>query len=248
MSIFVKAILLSAAAGLATTIGSFISFFTKKPGPSYMSFTLGFSAGVMIFVSFVELLKEGIDTLGFAWGNIAFFIGIIAMALVDMLISHDYILEEHHSDSNSKLKKTALFVGLGIAIHNFPEGMVTFAGTLKDVHLGISLMVAIAIHNIPEGISVAVAVHASTGNRWKAFLWSFLSGVSEPVGAVIAGLILYPFLNDMVLGWLLSLVGGFMVFISFDELLPAAHSYGKEHLSIGGIIGGMLVMALSLAI
>ena len=142
--------------------------------------------------------------------------------------------------------KTGLLVALGIGIHNFPEGMASFVGALKDPSLGIAIAVAIAIHNIPEGLAVSAPVYAATGSRGKAFLWSFLSGVAEPIEAGLAALLLLPFLNDAVLGFVLAVVAGIMVFISLDELLPAARSFGEEHLSIVGVVGGMVVMAVSL--
>jgi ZIP family zinc transporter len=145
-----------------------------------------------------------------------------------------------------QLARTGLLVALGIGIHNFPEGMATFAGALEDVNLGVAIAVAIAIHNIPEGLAVSAPVYAATGSRGKAFLWSFLSGVAEPLGAGLAGLFLLPFLNEAVLGWLLAIVAGIMVFISFDELVPTSRSFGQEHLSIVGVFLGMVVMALSL--
>lgn len=245
---FWLALLLTTIAGLCTTIGSVIALFYSKPGANYMSFSLGFSAGVMILISFVELLPQGVDSLGFITAHIAFLLGMLLMLLIDVKVSHSYILEKPHIKrvEETNLRKTSLLIALGIAIHNFPEGMVTFAGTLKDIHLGFVLAFAIAIHNIPEGIAVAVPVYASTGSRRKAFTWSFLSGVSEPLGALMAGLILAPILNPALLGWLLCLVAGFMVYISFDELLPVARSYGKEHLSIAGLMFGVAVMALSL--
>jgi ZIP family zinc transporter len=256
---FLAAMLLTTLAGLSTTIGSVIAIFFKAPGPRFMAFTLGFSSGVMILVSFVELLQGGIESIGFMTAHVAFFIGIFAMFLIDYMVPHTYILESAEEkggkggkldklDKMEKLRKASFFVALGIGIHNFPEGMVTLAGTLKDMDVGIALAVAVAIHNIPEGIAVAVPVYAVTRSAGKAFKWSFLSGVSEPVGALIAGLILMPFLNDIVLGWMLCLVAGFMVFISFDELIPVAHSYGEEHLPILGVVSGMIVMALSLAL
>jgi len=247
---FSTALLLTALAGLSTTFGSLIALFYKKPGPKYMTITLGFSAGVMILVSFVELLGSGIETLGLVYAHIAFFIGMIAMFAIDLFISHEYILEKHYSPEHNpdKLIKTSVLVAIGIAIHNFPEGMATFSLSLVNINLGISMAVAIAIHNIPEGIAVAVPVYAATKSSKKAFVWSFLSGVSEPIGALVAGLILFPFLNEVVLGWTLCIVAGFMVYIAFDELLPVSRAYGKEHLSIFGVILGMAVMALSLAI
>lgn len=215
-----------------------------------MTLTLGFSAGIMVLVSFVELLQAGIDSLGFLRAHVAFFAGMGLMLFVDLVISHEYILEKHETKhhSHGKLQRASVLVALGIAIHNFPEGMVTFAGAMKDIRLGTALAIAIAVHNIPEGIAVAVPVYASTGSVRKSFFWSFLSGVSEPIGAVIAALIVAPFLNAVVLGWMLSIVAGFMVYISFDELLPVAHSYGKSHLAIIGVIAGMGVMAVSLGL
>jgi len=146
----------------------------------------------------------------------------------------------------SRLLKAGLFVALGLGIHNFPEGMATFATSLSDPQLGIAIAVAIAFHNIPEGLAVSAPVYAATGSRGKAFWWSFLSGVAEPVGALLAAAVLMPFLNEAILGGLLSVVAGIMVFISIDELLPVSRAYGEEHLSIVGIVGGMVVMAASL--
>ncbi len=253
MEDFFFAIILTAIAGLFTSIGSVMGFFFKDPGPKYLTLSMGFSAGVMILISFVELLQAGIESLGFFIGHVWFFLGFLAMFLIDINVSHKYEFEgfenlKGEKSNGVKMEKTSLLVGLGVFIHNFPEGMATFAGALKDIQLGIMLAIAIAIHNIPEGIAVAVPVYTSTKSGKKAFLWSFLSGVSEPLGALIAGLILFPFLNDVVLGIMLSIVGGFMVFISLDELLPVSRSFGNEHLSILGILIGMFVMALSLAL
>ncbi len=248
------ALLLSALAGLSTTIGSLLALFVRKPGPRLMTVTLGFSGGVMILVSFVELLPGAIDALGFARANLAFFGGMVAMFLIDELIPHDYMGEHHHTESEdgqdaalkSRLLKTGLFVALGLGIHNFPEGMATFATSLSDPQLGIAIAIAIAIHNIPEGLAVSAPIYAATGSRAKAFWWSFLSGVAEPAGALLAAAVLMPFLNEVLLGWLLSSVAGIMVFISIDELLPVSRAYGEEHLSIVGIFVGMVVMSFSL--
>jgi len=242
------ALLLSTLAGLSTTLGSLAGIFVHKPGPRFMALTLGFSGGVMILVSFVELLQGGIEAIGFAPAHLAFFSGMVVMFLVDALIPHDY-MAEHHTEEETRqgqLLKTGLFVALGIGIHNFPEGMASFAGALEDPALGMAIAVAIAIHNIPEGLAVSAPVYAATGSRGKAFLWSFLSGVAEPIGAGLAALVLMPFLSEMVLGFVLAAVAGIMVFISLDELIPVARSFGEEHLSIVGVVMGMIVMALSL--
>ncbi len=269
------ALSLSALAGLSTTLGSLLIIVVRKPGPRFMAFMLGFSGGVMILVSFVELLQHGIETVGFAPAHMAFFGGMVVMFLVDALIPHEYMGEHHrtgegmhvgqlhkmrpfasthpgrhrwkrHRPRNGQLLKTGLFVALGIGIHNFPEGMASFTGALENPALGIAIAVAIALHNIPEGLAVSAPVYAATGSRSKAFWWSFLSGVSEPVGAGLTALVLLPFLNETLLGFLLAAVAGIMVFISLDELVPVACSFGEEHLSIVGVIAGMMVMALSL--
>ncbi len=241
------AMLLTSLAGLSTTLGSAIGVFYKEPGPRYMAFSLGFSAGVMVFVSFVELLGAGIDEVGFDSALVVFFIGISAMFFIDYFSPHFYILETPHREGGDKLARATLLVAFGIGIHNFPEGMATFVATLSDTELGIAMAIAIAIHNIPEGIAVAVPVYAATKSASRAFKWSFLSGVSEPVGALVAAFVLMPILSATVVAWMLCLVAGFMVFISLDELLPVANSYGREHVSIMGVILGMAVMALSLA-
>ncbi len=243
------ALALTAAAGLSTTVGSVIGLVVRKPGPRFLGCTLGFSAGVMILVSFVELLPDSVDAIGFAWAHAAFFIGMAAILLVDVLVPHEYIGQHDHSgggDQADALMRTGLLVALGIGIHNFPEGMATFVGTLENMRLGVAIAVAIAIHNIPEGLAVSAPVYAATGSRGKAFLWSFLSGVSEPVGAGIAAVILMPFLNEVVFGWMLAAVAGLMVSISLDELVPAAKEYGSDHTPIVGAMAGMGVMALSL--
>jgi ZIP family zinc transporter len=250
------ALLLSAIAGLSTTIGSILALFFEEPGPRVMTLTLGFSGGVMILVSFVELLAGGIEAIGFAPANLAFFGGMVVMFLIDALIPHDYMAEHHHTEVDSeqgqetamrsRLLKTGLFVALGLAIHNFPEGMASFATTLSDRQVGIAIATAIAIHNIPEGLAVSAPVYAATRSRSKAFWWSFLSGVAEPLGALLAAIVLLPFLNDVVLGIVLSAVAGIMVFISVDELLPVSRAYEEEHLSIVGVVVGMAVMSFSL--
>jgi ZIP family zinc transporter len=246
----VNAVLLSALAGLATTIGSVIGIFVRKPGPAFMAFTLGFAAGIMIHVSYVELLGAAIKDIGFGWAHLAFFGGMGVMFVIDLSIPHDWGAE-HYDGPGAQAKKqatlrTGLLVALGIAIHNFPEGMVTFTGALKNIDLGIALAVAVGIHNIPEGMAVSVPIYAATGSRAKAFWWSFLSGISEPIGALLAALVFAPFLSKTFLGVCLGAVGGIMVFISLDELVPAAREYEREHTAILGVVLGMVVMAISL--
>ena len=241
-------LLLTIFAGAFTGIGSIISIiFIKKFKSSYLCFFLGFSAGAMIYISFIELLFSAISDIGFLMGNVAFFVGILFIMFIDFLIPHNYIEEHVKVDKkNKKLMVVGIFTAIGIAIHNFPEGLAVLMGSLKDINLGISLAFAIAIHNIPEGIAVSMPIFYATKSKNKAFLYSFLSGFAEPVGAIIGFLILRPFLTPMLLSFMLAFVAGIMVFISFDELLPLSFEHNKAHLSIVGIIMGMIIMALSL--
>ncbi len=243
---FLTAIMLATIAGLSTTLGSVVALVYTTPSHRFMAFILGFSAGVMVFVSFVELLATGIETTGFEVAVVSFFFGMAFMFLIDYLLPHTYILETVEEGRKARLKRLSILIAIGVGIHNLPEGMVTFVGALKDTDLGVALMFAIAVHNIPEGMAVAVPVYAATGSRFKAFGWSFLSGVSEPMGALLAGLFLYRFMGDMLLGIMLSVVAGFMVFISLDELLPSSYSYRCEHVAIAGVMAGMIIMAFSL--
>ncbi len=252
-------------AGLSTGIGSALAFFTKRTNTAFLSSALGFSAGVMIYVSMIEIMdKAKVALTGElgpgpgAWLTAgAFFGGMALIAVIDKVIPsyenpHEPRMVEQMQDTTSEgdkqqsLMRMGVLAAISIAIHNFPEGLATFTASLKDPSLGIPIAVAIAIHNIPEGIAVAVPIFYATGSKKRAFRYSFLSGLSEPLGALVGYLLLAPFFNDTVFGLLFASVAGIMVFISLDELLPAAREYGKAHLSIYGVIAGMMVMAISL--
>lgn len=259
-------------AGLSTGIGSALAFFARKTNKDFLSIALGFSAGVMIYVSFVEIFVKAKDALvgvygpskGYLFTTLGFFGGIIVIAMIDKLVpSFENPHELHDVDDMGKgedgltspqdkdamdksLLRMGLFSALAIGIHNFPEGLATFASALQDPALGLSIAIAIAIHNIPEGIAVSVPIFYATGDRKKAFMWSFISGLSEPVGALIGYVVLRSVFNDVVFGLLFAGVAGIMVFISLDELLPSAQKYGRHHLCIYGLFAGMAVMAASL--
>ena len=287
---------LTVFAGAATSIGSAIAFFAKQTNYRFLSVATGFSAGVMLYVSFVEILVKGGDSLtavyGDYWGhwiNVAsFFGGILLIGIIDALIPsaenpHELHTEQEtaplhdasaplpdfdaiaadpahaapgahdHRVHDSKLLRMGLFTALAIGIHNFPEGLATFLAALEDPSVGIAIAIAIALHNIPEGISVSVPIFYATGDRKKAFIYSSLSGLAEPVGAVIAYVALLYFLGGdsgaippQVMGMLFGGVAGIMVYISLDELLPTSRAYGKGHDSLLGLLAGMAVMALSL--
>jgi len=254
------ALMLTTLAGLATGIGGAIAYFIRRPTYSFLAIMLAFSAGVMVYISFAELLKTAIEEVGFGTANIAFFAGILFIGIIDILVPHEYkeervtkrqqrVTGESSVGERSVLMRAGMFTALGIAIHNFPEGLAVFGSAATgDVTLGIAVALAIAIHNVPEGISVAVPIFYATSSRGKAFIYSFSSGLAEPVGALIGYAILLPFISPMVLSSLLAFVAGIMIYISLDELLPLAHRYGREHLVIAGIGAGMLIMAFGLFI
>lgn len=256
------AFLITLLAGLATGVGSCIAFFVKKTNTKFLSASLGFSAGVMIYVSMIEIFKESSETfvsiLGERYGTlitvIYFFSGMAFIALIDRIIpdeeNNNEILNindiQKINKDKRKLFRTGIFTALVIVIHNFPEGISTFISALESYSLAIPIAVAIGIHNIPEGISVSIPIYYATGSRKKAFIYSFLSGMSEPIGGVVGYLLLKNYLNDMIMAGLLAAVAGIMVYISIDELLPVSRRYGHHHLSIYGMILGMIVMAISL--
>jgi len=273
---------LTVFAGLATGVGSLIAFFAKRTDFRFLSIATGFSAGVMLYVAFVEIFVKGAEVLTEAYGDYwghwintgGFFAGMLMIGLIDALIPaagnpHEIHTEEEtravrkeadptafireHGLENKKLLRMGLFTALAITIHNFPEGIATFLAALEDPALGVAIAIAVALHNIPEGISVSVPIYYATGSRLKAFWYSVLSGMAEPLGAVIAyfGIVLFFGGSDgavpsEVMGFLFSGVAGTMVYISLDELLPASRAYGKGHDSLIGLVAGMVVMALSL--
>ncbi|MFW5997006.1 MAG: zinc transporter ZupT [Verrucomicrobiota bacterium] len=296
MSNIVFAFTLTLFAGLATGIGSGIAFFARKTNYRFLSITTGFSAGVMLYVSFVEILLKGQESLtkvygesAGAWINTAaFFGGMLVIGIIDNLIpsaenphethtlkeqaplrddnaprpdfealaegripasqgAHDHRVEKKH------LLRMGLFTALAITIHNFPEGLATFISALEDPSIGIAIAVALALHNIPEGISVSVPIFYATNSRKKAFFYSLLSGLAEPLGAGVAFIVMITVFGGSeasfpanILGVVFAGVAGIMVYISLDELLPTSRAYGKGHDSLFGLVAGMLIMALSL--
>ncbi len=276
------AMLLTLFAGFSTAIGSIIAFFSRKDDLRVLYLGLGFSAGVMIYISFMEILPTALkdfknhydshwaELLGLA----CFFGGILISLLIDKLIPEDvnphepkedlselkicplpqkgqnppkfHPGEKLHQINTKALKRTGIFTALAIAIHNFPEGFATFISSLDNLTLGIAIAIAVAIHNIPEGLAVSLPIYHATGDKKKAFIYSALSGFAEPLGAFVGALILLPFIGDLTLAISFAVIAGIMVFISLDELLPAAKTYDKAHDSLYGLIAGMAIMALSL--
>lgn len=256
----VIALVLSAAAGLSTGIGGLLGIFTKKTNTAFLTFALGLSAGVMVYISFVEMLPQSVELLTASFGArrgelyrlLFFLLGMGLIALIDKMIPEEENPHEAanwegaHENADKVLKRAGILTALAISIHNFPEGMATFVSALRGAEVALPIVFAIAIHNIPEGIAVAAPLYYATGKKGRAFMMSLLSGIAEPVGALLGYLVLMPFMSDAMYGFLYAAVSGIMVFISFDELLPSAEQYGKHHVAVAGVMTGMLIMALSL--
>ena len=256
-STVIFALSLTVMAGLATGVGSVIALFAKTTNTKFLAGSLGFSAGVMIYVSMIEIFQKSRtyisaaagDKMGYYLAVASFFAGIIFIGLIDYFVpsTEGDIGNLSEKDNRSiALKRMGFMTALAIGIHNFPEGLATFTSALKDPHLGIAIAAAIAIHNIPEGIATSVPIYYSSGSRKKAFLVSFFSGITEPLGAIIGYLILRPFFNDAVFGVLFGVISGIMIFISIEELLPMAREYEKSKVTIIGTILGMAIIAVSL--
>lgn len=258
---FLFAFLLTLGAGLSTGVGSVLGLLSKDFNPRVLSLSLSFSAGVMLFVSFVEIFPKARASmaaalgpqLGYATAVLAFFAGIGVIALIDLLLpQHGFEPRVAHGEAprmgQPELMRTGLFTALAIAIHNFPEGLATFVGAIANPRLGVGIALAIAIHNIPEGLAISAPIFHATGNRRQAFVLSFASGLAEPLGALVGYGLLRQFFNDAVFGLVFASVAGIMVYICFDELLPAARRHGAHQLMIAGVIGGMAVMSLSLVL
>lgn len=255
---FITALLLTLVAGAATGVGGVIILFTKKFSSKLLSASLGFSAGVMLFISLTELFPEASSTLGELYGEqkgmlftiLSFFSGIALIAIIDNLIPerenpHEYSSVQQDNES-SKLMRLGIFSIIVIAIHNFPEGMATFITAMEDPQVGYSIAMAVAIHNIPEGIMVAIPIYYATHKKGKAIGNAFLSGIAEPIGGILGYFLLSRFFENSMSGIMLGIVAGIMTYISLDELLPTAEKYGEHHTAIIGVIAGMAVMATSI--
>ncbi len=258
------AFLITLFAGLSTGLGGLLAFTPLANKKGFLAFSLGLSAGVMIYVSFIEIFPKSLvslsevypDSNAYILTTIAFFSGMLLIGLIDYAIPdmmNPHTLPDVNGDvdnevlmERSRLLRTGLFTALAIAIHNFPEGLATFIAATESTALGISVGVAIAIHNIPEGIAVAMPIYHATGNKAKALWYALGSGLAEPLGAIVGIFLLQAFSGELFFGFLFSAVGGIMVYISLDELLPSAEKYGKHHVSIIGMMIGMAIMALSL--
>lgn len=248
---FLFAFGLALAAGLSTAIGGLVVLKRREPGPLFLAAALGFSAGVMLWVSFLEILPESVNDLGEISATLAFFGGVILIGFIDRLVPEPVNPHEDHGGeraeaSASAFKKMGVMMAVAIGIHNFPEGFATFLSGMGSLQIAIPVAVAIGIHNIPEGIAVAIPIWQATGSRWKGFYWAAITGLAEPLGALVGFALLMPFMGPVTMGIAYGMIAGIMVFISLDELLPAAVSTGRHHGAVYGLVAGMAVMATSL--
>ncbi len=255
------ALAVTTAAGLATGFGSLLVFASKKPNARLLAFGLAFAGGAMVYVSLGEILNKSIlsfsnaygEQLGFTWGTLSFLAGVLLIMGIDHLVPNpherlevdDPYFREHNRDY---IKRVGLLTALAITAHNFPEGLATFFATLEEPAVGMPLAFAIAIHNIPEGIAIAVPVYFATNNKTYAFVACLLSGLAEPIGAIVGFTLLRPFLSEAVFGAVFGVIAGVMVFLALDELLPAAKRYSKGHETVYGLVAGMAALAISLVL
>ena len=247
------ALILSFLAGISTVLGACIVFFSKQKSKRTISFSLGFSGGVMICVSFTDLFPFAETTLVKSYGNIKGVLltilymlsGVIFAMLIDNFIPHESKVTVSDKTNNAKLFRVGLVSMIAITLHNFPEGIATFMSSYQNAALGISISLAIAMHNIPEGIAVAMPIYYSTGKRTKALKYTFYSGLSEPVGALLAFFILKPFISEFLLGLIFAFVMGIMLYICFEELIPSSREYGYTKLSLCSIFLGICIMPIT---
>jgi ZIP family zinc transporter len=256
------AFLMSAFAGMSTTIGGFIAIFSKRTNERFLAASLGFSAGVMLLVSFNELLPDSKESLtpvlGERLAGLAAAASLLAGVAIALLIGKLVPSQENarksktHGTSEESpmtaLVRVGFVTAVAVTVHNLPEGIATFMAGYADIRLGLPVAVSIALHNIPEGIAVAVPVYYGTGSRFKAVLYSALSGLSEPVGALLAFLVLAPFINAVTLGIIFGAVAGIMIYISFDGLIPSSQMYGHTVAAIVGIFSGIAFMKFAMTV
>ena len=246
-------LLLSTIAGLSTVLGAVIIFFSKTRNEKFLTFSLGFSAGVMITVSFTDLFPTAQEAIskyhgkvnGILWSILFLLIGALMAYLIDIFIPEEEKGSVPKCNNNFDIFRVGLVSTIALMIHNFPEGIATFVSGYQDASLGIAVTLAIALHNIPEGIAIAMPIYFATKGRFKAIKYSFLSGMAEPLGALIAFLCLKPFINELILGIIFAVVCGIMIYISLDELIPSSRKYGYTRLSVASIFLGISIMPIT---
>lgn len=240
--------LLTILAGLSTMLGTILIFIKINNEDKIIAGSLSFASGVMISVSIFDLVPESISMLSESLSGLGVIIVTFLFIMLGIIISSFIDNKLPSNYNNTPLYKVGIISMIAIILHNIPEGIATFISSTKDISLGLSLAIAIAMHNIPEGISISVPIYYSTGSKKKALLYTFISGLSEPFGAIIAYLFLMPFINNIILGILFSLIAGIMIRISFVELLPSSNSYNENLITKLFFIIGVIFMLLKFII
>lgn len=247
------ALLLALIAGMATLLGALVILITQSKSEKTLSASLGFAAGVMLSVSFLDLWAQSQTSLIQRMGNRQGVILSVVFLLLGILfaLSIDYFVPHEQSDPNENdkphqnLYRVGFVSMLAIMFHNFPEGIATFSAGYEDLTMGISIALAISMHNIPEGITVAMPIYYATGKKMDALKYTFLSGMAEPLGALLAFLVLRPFINSFNLGVIFAIVAGIMIYIAIEELIPSSRQYGHPRLALFATFAGIIVMPLS---
>lgn len=236
------AFLMTLIAGLSTLIGYF-AIYIKASKNNLIKISLSFAAGVMLCVSISDLIPESLSLLmvdnsknkAFILAFLIIIIGIVITQTIDKIIP----------ENNNKLYKLGIFAMLAIILHNVPEGIATFLSASTNLTLGIAITLAIALHNIPEGITISVPIYESTGSKKKAFIYTLISGMAEPLGAILAFLFLKPVVTDNLMGIILALTAGIMLYISVNKLLVEAFKYKEKSASVIAFIIGLVFMLIS---
>ncbi|XP_024985462.1 zinc transporter ZTP29 [Cynara cardunculus var. scolymus] len=256
------ALSLSMVGGLSTSLGALFVILSKAPNLKMLGLLQGFAAGLMLSISFFDLAHNAINSIGFLKGNLWFFGGVIFFAIIANFIPEpslgptaDTKNKKKHGneggkDVMKKHRRQVLFSGIitavGISLHNFPEGMAVFLGSLKGLRVGLNLALAIALHNIPEGVAVALPVYFATQSKWQAFKLATVSGLAEPLGVIIVAYLFPSSLDPEILEGLLGSVGGVMAFLTLHEMLPLAFDYAGQKQAVKAVFFGMAFMSASL--
>ncbi|GKU94065.1 hypothetical protein SLEP1_g7601 [Rubroshorea leprosula] len=254
------ALALSLVGGLSTSIGALFVILNPAPNLKMLGLLQGFAAGLMLSISFLDLAHNAMNSIGFLKGNLWFFAGVVFFAIIANFIPEPTIApssnvknkkkNDDEKDVMKKHRRQVLFSGIitaiGISLHNFPEGMAVFLGSIKGLRVGLNLALAIALHNIPEGVAVALPVYFATQSKWQAFKLATLSGFAEPLGVVIVAYLFPSSLSPEILEGLLGSVGGVMAFLTLHEMLPLAFDYAGQKQAVKAVFLGMAFMSASL--
>lgn len=238
-------LLLSLVAGLATGIGGLIVVFLGRISDRFIAASMGFASGVMLLVSFLNLFVEALDLTSYLNVSLAFVVGSLLMIVFDSVLPHLELGKKEDGVVKSKLLKSGVLILIGITLHNIPEGVIISAAYSHLPELGTLIAVAVFFHNVPEGIATAIPLISGGSKKRDVILLTFISGLAEPLGALLGGTLLIN-ASDETIGMALSFAAGVMTYITADEIIPIAHEHGHKHaVSIGMLLGIIFMMILN---